>query len=174
MIAEITAKLIRRHPHVFGDTKVNSVGEVLENWEKLKAKERGGQAKPDKGVLGTLPPGLPALLQAATYQRRAARVGFDWPISAGCAPKCRRRLRKWRPWTRTTRRPWKRKWATCCAAVNWARWLKVDPESALRMANEKFAGRFKHMEAAAKAAGRALDSYNLEELDALWEAAKAA
>ena len=175
VIAEITAKLIRRHPHVFGDTKVNSVGEVLENWEKLKAKERGGQAKPDKGVLGTLPPGLPALLQAATYQRRAARVGFDWPDISGVRAKVQEEIEEVEAVDADDEAALEEEVGDLLfAAVNWARWLKVDPESALRMANEKFAGRFKHMEAAAKAAGRALDSYNLEELDALWEAAKAA
>ncbi|MCC7357907.1 MAG: nucleoside triphosphate pyrophosphohydrolase [Anaerolineales bacterium] len=175
VIAEITAKLIRRHPHVFGDTKVSSVGEVLENWEKLKAQERGGQAKPDKGVLGTLPPGLPALLQAATYQRRAARVGFDWPDIGGVRAKVQEEIDEVEAVDAEDTAALEEEVGDLLfAAVNWARWLKVDAESALRMANEKFAGRFRHMEAAAQAAGRALDSYNLQELDALWEAAKAA
>ena len=73
VIAGIRDKLIRRHPHVFGNTQVSGVGEVLENWEKLKAAERQAGAKPDKGALGTVPPALPALMQAATFQRRAAR-----------------------------------------------------------------------------------------------------
>lgn len=175
VVAGITAKLIRRHPHVFGDTKVHSVGEVLENWEKLKAQERGGQAKPDKGVLGTLPPGLPALLQAATYQRRAARVGFDWPDISGVRAKVEEELAEVEAVEADDSAALEEELGDLLfAAVNWARWLKVDPESALRQANTKFAGRFAHMEAAAKAAGRALDSYSLAELDALWEAAKAA
>jgi tetrapyrrole methylase family protein / MazG family protein len=175
VIAGLTAKLIRRHPHVFGDTKVNSVGEVLENWEKLKAKERGGQAKPDKGALGTLPPGLPALLQAATYQRRAARVGFDWPDISGVRAKLQEELAEVDAVEAEDTAALEEELGDVLfAVVNWARWLKIEPESALRQANTKFAKRFAHMEAVAKAAGRALDSYSLDELDGLWEAAKAA
>jgi len=175
VIAGLHAKLVRRHPHVFGDTKVNSVGEVLENWEKLKAAERGGQPKPDKGALGTLPPGLPALLQAATYQRRAARVGFDWPDVTGVRAKVAEEMEEIDAVEADDTAAQEEEVGDLLfAVVNWARWLKVEPESALRQANTKFARRFAHMEAAAKAAGRTLDGYPLAELDALWEAAKAA
>src|SRR4030095_16326369 len=87
VVAGINAKLVRRHPHVFGDVKVSGVGQVLENWEKLKAAERGGSAKPDKGTLGTVPPGLPALLWAGAAHRGAARTGFDWPDASGVRAK---------------------------------------------------------------------------------------
>jgi tetrapyrrole methylase family protein/MazG family protein len=173
VIAGLRAKLIRRHPHVFGDVKVNSVGQVLENWEKLKAVERGGAAKADKGALGSLPAGLPALLQAATYQRRAARVGFDWPDVTGVTAKVNEEIAE----VQASAAPAEREEEMgdlLFAVVNWARRLDVDPESALRRSNAKFVRRFSTMEAAARRQGRPLAEMNLAELDALWEASKSA
>jgi tetrapyrrole methylase family protein/MazG family protein len=175
VIAGIREKLIRRHPHVFGDTKVSGVGEVLVNWEKLKAAERGDSAKPDKGALGTVPPGLPALMQADTYQRRAARVGFDWPDVAGVRAKVQEELEEIAALGEDEAEAREAEMGDLLfAVVNWARWMAVEPESALRRANAKFAWRFAHLEAAAREQGRPLDSLTLAELDALWEAAKAA
>ncbi len=171
VIAGIQAKIVRRHPHVFGDLKVSGVGEVLENWEKLKAAERNGDEKPDKGALGTLPPGLPALMQADTYQRRAARVGFDWPDISGVKAKVLEELAELDRVT-DEKEVEDEVGDLLFAVVNLARWLKVDPEAALRAANAKFARRFAQVEAAAKAQGRDMKQMTLEELDALWEAAK--
>jgi tetrapyrrole methylase family protein/MazG family protein len=171
VIAGIHAKIIRRHPHVFGDVKVSGVGEVLENWEKLKAAERDGDARPDAGVLGTLPPGLPALVQAETYQRRAARVGFDWPDISGVMAKVREELAE----VEAAVQPEEREAEVgdlLFAVVNLARWLDVDPEAALRQANQRFAARFARMESAAQGEGRDLRALTLEEMDRLWEAAK--
>jgi tetrapyrrole methylase family protein/MazG family protein len=173
VIAGIGAKLIRRHPHVFGDVKVRGVADVLDNWEKLKAAERGQSAKPDKGTLGTVPRGLPALLQAVTYQRRAGRVGFDWPDITGVKAKVTEEILEVEASPAGDARE-EEIGDLLFAAVNWARWLEVEPETALRRANTKFARRFAHMEAAARAQGRPLAEMNLGELDALWEAAKRA
>jgi len=174
VIAGIREKLIRRHPHVFGDVRVSGVGEVLENWEKLKAKEKGDKAHADKGALGTLPPGLPALLQAATYQRRAARVGFDWPDITGVRAKLNEELDEIAAVPAADAEALEDELGDLLfAAVNWARWLKVDPESALRRANTKFARRFAHMEAAARERGQAMNTMTLDELEALWQQAKA-
>jgi len=177
VIAGIQAKIIRRHPHVFGDarTRVNGVGEVLANWEKLKAAERvaaGHSAeKPDKGVLGTVPPALPALMQADTYQHRAARVGFDWPDISGVKAKLHEEIAEVEaagegPETEAEIGD------LLFAVVNLARWLKVDPESALRSANAKFARRFRQVELAAQAQGKEMKQMSLEELDGLWNEAK--
>lgn len=175
VIAGIQAKIIRRHPHVFGDVKVNGVGDVLANWEKLKAAERAAAGKsaekPDKGALGTLPPGLPALMQAETYQQRAARVGFDWPDISGVHAKLHEEIAEIEqaaagPETEGEVGD------LLFAVVNLARWLKVDPEAALRAANAKFAKRFHHVELAAKAQGQDMKQMSLAELDELWEAAK--
>jgi tetrapyrrole methylase family protein/MazG family protein len=173
VIAGIRAKLVRRHPHVFGDVKVRGVGDVLDNWEKLKAAERGQAQKPDKGTLGSVPRGLPALLQAVTYQRRAGRVGFDWPDVNGVKAKLQEEIREVEASADGDARE-EEVGDMLFAAVNWARWLEVEPESALRRANTKFARRFAHMEAAAKAQARPLAEMSLAELDALWEASKAA
>ncbi len=174
VIAGIQEKIIHRHPHVFGDVKVNGVDDVLTNWEKLKAEERaanGNEAKPDKGALGTVPPGLPALLLADTYQRRAARVGFDWPDISGVRAKVEEEIREVENESEAEALE-DELGDLLFAVVNWARWLKVEPEAALRRANAKFAGRFARMEAEAKAQGRAMKEMSLEELDALWERAK--
>jgi tetrapyrrole methylase family protein/MazG family protein len=169
VIAGIQAKIIRRHPHVFGDVIVKGVGEVLENWEKLKATERG-ESKKDNGVLGSVPPGLPALLQADTYQRRAARVGFDWPDVSGVIAKVREEMAEIE--AASAEAVEDEVGDLLFAVVNWARWLEVEPESALRRANEKFAGRFAKVESAARALSQELRAMSLEELDQLWEAAK--
>ena len=171
VIAGIQAKIIRRHPHVFGDLKVSGVGEVLQNWEKLKAVERNGQEKPDRGALGTVPGALPALMQADTFQRRAARTGFDWPDIAGVKGKLREELAEIEN-VGTADELEDEMGDLLFAAVNYARWLKVDPESALRRANAKFAERFAKVEAAVKARGKEMKGMSLEELDQLWEAAK--
>ncbi|MGH2523543.1 MAG: nucleoside triphosphate pyrophosphohydrolase, partial [Anaerolineales bacterium] len=172
VIAGIQAKIIRRHPHVFGDLKVSGVSEVLENWEKLKAAERGHVARPDQLALGTAPPGLPALTQAETYQRRAARVGFDWPDVSGVKAKVHEELAE----VESARDAAEREDEVgdlLFAVVNLARWLDVDPEAALRRANTKFSERFAKVEAAARALGKEMAAMSLDELDQLWEAAKA-
>ncbi len=173
VIASIRAKIIRRHPHVFGETRVRGAAEVLTNWEKLKAEERelNGSRKPDKGALGSVPPGLPALAMADTYQRRAARVGFDWPDIGGVKAKVPEELAE----LEAAANPAEREDEVgdlLFAVVNLARWLEVDPETALRQANAKFAARFAAVETMAKAQGRAMTEMSLSELDQLWEAAK--
>ncbi len=172
VIAGLQAKLIRRHPHVFGDVKVSGVGQVLENWEKIKAAEREHHAKPDHGALGQAPPSLPALAQAAILQRRAARVGFDWPDISGVVAKVREEIAELEAATDPAERE-DELGDLLFAAVNWARWLEIDPESALRQANAKFRRRFAKVEAAAKEQGRALADMHLDELETLWQAAKA-
>jgi tetrapyrrole methylase family protein/MazG family protein len=173
VIAGIRTKLIRRHPHVFGETKVQGAAEVLVNWEKLKAEEReqNGDRKPDKGALGSVPPGLPALTLADTYQRRAARVGFDWPDLSGVKAKVQEELAELEAATGPEARE-DELGDLLFTVVNLARWLEVDPESALRQANTKFAARFAAVEAMAKAQGRALTQMSMTELDQLWETVK--
>jgi tetrapyrrole methylase family protein/MazG family protein len=170
VVAGIQAKIIRRHPHVFGDLKVSGVQEVLENWEKLKASERDGEAKPDKGALGTVPPGLPALAQADTYQRRAARVGFDWPDISGVKAKVQEEIAEVEAAAPEDREA--EVGDLIFAVVNWARWLDVDPESALRRANTRFAERFARMEAITRTQGKDMRTMTLQALDQLWEQAK--
>jgi tetrapyrrole methylase family protein/MazG family protein len=174
VIAHIDAKLKRRHPHVFGDTVVNNLDELFANWERIKASERKSKAEEGAAhpsVLDGITPALPALAQAQAYQKRARRVGFDWPEIDGVVAKVEEEIGE----IRTAEGPDEiaaEVGDLLFAVVNWARWLKVDAETVLREANERFAMRFRSVEAGARAQGRELSAMTLEEMDALWEAAK--
>jgi tetrapyrrole methylase family protein/MazG family protein len=170
VIANIQEKIVRRHPHVFGGVRVADVEHVLHNWEALKAAEREHEGE-GKGLLGGVPLGLPALSQAAEIQERVKRVGFDWPEMEGVLAKVIEELEEvgqaTEPVTQTAEMG-----DLLFAVVNYARWLGVDPEAALREANLRFRHRFAKLEMAAKAEGRDLSVMSLEEMDALWDAAK--
>jgi tetrapyrrole methylase family protein/MazG family protein len=166
----IHTKIVYRHPHVFGDVAVHDAGDVLQNWERLKAQERQVAGKTEAGLLDGLPAALPALAQAAQYQKRSARVGFDWPDVKGPLDKLAEEIEE-------VRQSHGAQTADeigdlLFSVVNLARWYKVDPESALRETNLRFKRRFGYVEAAARAASRPLTDYSLEELDALWEEGK--
>jgi tetrapyrrole methylase family protein/MazG family protein len=163
-------KLVRRHPHVFGEVEVGGVGEVLTNWEKLKEQERG-KKKDGKGLLDGLPAALPALTQAQEYQDRAARVGFDWPEIEGVLDKIAEEIREVKA-TENPERLAEELGDLLFALVNLARWKKVEAESALRAANMKFKNRFGYVEQNAKAGGRNLSELSLEEMELFWKGAK--
>jgi tetrapyrrole methylase family protein/MazG family protein len=163
-------KIIRRHPHVFGDVKLDGVDGVLLNWEKLKEKERGGK-KEDKGLLDGVPSILPALNQAQEYQDRAARVGFDWPEIEGVLDKIREEIEEIKQ-AQNLEEVTSELGDLFFVLVNLARWRKVDAESALREANLKFKKRFGYVEKSAKGQGRNLSDMTLEEMDAFWNEAK--
>ncbi|MBL8063849.1 MAG: nucleoside triphosphate pyrophosphohydrolase [Anaerolineales bacterium] len=170
VVKHIYDKIVRRHPHVFGDLKLDSVDGVLQNWEKLKEKERGGK-KEDKGILDGVPAALPALSQSQEYQERAARVGFDWPEIEGVLDKIREEIEE----IKTAQNPEQVKGELgdlFFVLVNLARWRDVDAESALREANLKFKRRFAHVEKSAKGLGRNLSDMTLEEMDSYWNEAK--
>ena len=170
VIKGIYDKIIRRHPHVFGDAKVASVQGVLANWEKLKEKERK-QAEQPKGLLDGVPAALPALNQAQEYQDRAARVGFDWPEIEGVLDKISEEIREVQEATNENQLE-AELGDLFFALVNLARWKKVDAESALRGTNMKFKKRFAYIEQGAKQQGRELSSLSLDEMEALWQEAK--
>lgn len=170
VIAHIDAKLKRRHPHVFGDVKVSGAAEVTVNWEEIKREERNHADH--RSMLDGVPKTLPALSQAQDYQNRVARVGFDWPDIEGVRRKIAEELRE----LEQAQTPEEREGEMgdlLFAAVNLARWLGIDAESALRRANARFARRFAEMERRCAEAGRSLADLTPEEQDALWEAAKA-
>ncbi len=170
VIAGIQHKIVHRHPHVFGEVHVDDVGEVLHNWERLKASEREEEGN-DKGLLDGIPTGLPALAQAAEIQDRVVRVGFDWPSIDGVLEKIGEELREVQE-AGTPEEKASELGDLLFAVVNYARWLEVNPETALREANLRFRRRFKRLEHKAKAQGRELDHMTLDEMDALWEASK--
>ncbi|MCB0103696.1 MAG: nucleoside triphosphate pyrophosphohydrolase [Anaerolineales bacterium] len=163
-------KIVRRHPHVFGDLELDGVDGVLQNWEKLKEKERKGN-KEDKGILDGVASALPALNQAQEYQDRAARVGFDWPEIEDVLDKVREEIEEVK--TAENAEQVKEELGDLFfVLVNLARWRDVDAEAALREANQKFKRRFAHIEKNAKAQGRNLSDMTLEEMDALWDESK--
>ena len=170
VVQGIHSKIVRRHPHVFGDLELDGVDGVLVNWEKLKEKERG-KKKEDKGILDGVPISLPALSQAQEYQDRATRVGFDWPEIEGVLDKIAEEIEEVRQATDETELT-SELGDLLFALVNLARWKKVDAESALRGTNMKFKKRFGYVEKGAKAQGRDLSSLTLAEMDALWNEAK--
>lgn len=170
VVKQVYDKIVRRHPHVFGDVKLDGVDGVLANWEKLKEKERGGK-KEDKGILDGVPVSLPALSQAQEYQDRAARVGFDWRDVDGVLDKIREEIEEIRN-AENIERVTGELGDLFFALVNLARWRGVDAESALRETNLKFKRRFAHLESRAKAQRGSLSAMTLEEMDALWDEAK--
>jgi len=170
VIKHIYDKIIRRHPHVFGDVKLDGVKGVLQNWEKLKEQERG-KKKQGKGLLDGVPAALPALTQAQEYQDRAARVGFDWPEIEGVLDKVKEEIEEIKK-AEDLEEVTDELGDLFFVLVNLARWRKVDAESALRAANLKFKKRFAYVEKGAKAQGRSLSDMTLEEMDVLWNEAK--
>jgi tetrapyrrole methylase family protein/MazG family protein len=153
----ITAKLIRRHPHVFDDVTVGSAAEVLVNWERIKAEEKG-----EHGLEHDIPSSLPALARAAKVQRRAAGVGFDWRTTEAAMAKVREELDELASAPPEGSEDELGDVLFAVAALG--RRLNVDPESALRKATARFAERFERMRAAAAADGVAVDSLSDEEL----------
>ena len=170
VIQGIHSKIVRRHPHVFGDLKLDGVDGVLANWEKLKEQERG-KKKEDKGMLDGVPIALPALSQAQEYQDRAARVGFDWPEIEGVLDKVKEEIEEIKN-AETDFELASEIGDLFFALVNVARWKKVDSESVLRGTNAKFKKRFAYVEEGAKRQGRNLSDLTLEEMEALWNEAK--
>ncbi len=162
----VREKLVRRHPHVFGDVTVSGADEVVRNWEALKAREYGRESALD-GVQRS----LPALQWAWSLQRRAANVGFDWPDVDGVLEKVREELEELREAPTVEARE-AEFGDLLFTLVNVARKLGINPEDALRGSTGRFEARFRHMEQAARADGKALTDLPIEELDRYWEAAK--
>ena len=166
VIDSISDKMVRRHPHVFGDTERTDETAAQVGWEQIKAKERAGRK--ETGALAGVALGLPALLRAEKLQKRAARVGFDWPDADGPRAKVAEEIDEIASAPDDAARA-EEFGDLLFALVNWARHMKIDPEAALRAANSKFERRFAAMEAEA---GEAFAGLGLEEKETLWEKAK--
>ena len=176
----IVDKMVRRHPHVFGDARIDDPAELKRRWEAEKARERAAKAGPDDGANGATPPSaldgvagaLPALVRAAKLQSRAARVGFDWPDAAPVRAKVLEELDE----VAAASGPDEVEdelGDLLFSVVNLARHLGADPEAALRRACRKFERRFRAVERLARERGAAPDALDLAGLDALWDEAKA-
>ncbi|MEK0084751.1 nucleoside triphosphate pyrophosphohydrolase [Benzoatithermus flavus] len=175
----IADKMIARHPHVFGSDEVADSAALMGIWEERKARERAAKAQArgaDASVLADVPVALPALTRALKLQKRAARVGFDWGEAAPVLSKLREELDELE--TALAEAVSKDELALelgdlLFSVVNLARHLQLDPEAALRATNAKFERRFRRIEAAAARQGRPVGSLTLDELEALWQQAKA-
>ena len=174
----IADKLVRRHPHVFGNVDAKDTATVLRNWEQIKQSEHRKEAR--HSALDGVPAALPGLIKAQRTQEKAARVGFDWKDAKGPLAKIKEELGELeaeiaaRPSDRPcdSDRVKEELGDLLFSATNLARHLKVDAESALAGTTEKFARRFRTVEAGAKAEGRNLKDMTLAEMDALWDKAK--
>lgn len=170
----IREKLVRRHPHVFGEAAgVDSADKVATQWDAIKKTEKGGQAE-DLGALGEIPRHLPALLKALKISQRAVKAGFEWPHLKGVAAKVREELEEFEVEAeRNDLAAAERELGDLLfSVVNLARYLKIDPERALAGTNARFSARFRAMEALSKAEGKPFAGRPLEEMEALWAEAK--
>ncbi|MGB6430580.1 MAG: nucleoside triphosphate pyrophosphohydrolase [Candidatus Acidiferrales bacterium] len=187
LIERVHAKMVRRHPHVFGDVRARTSGEVLKKWEQLKAEERREErdAESELGhetassILDGVSTGLPALIEAQQLTRRAANVGFDWPRVEGILEKLAEETTELRAalsspdMARRSHETEDEVGDLLFVVVNLARFLGLDSELALKRASRKFKARFQMMEEFARETGRPLADFSADDLEALWERAKA-
>ena len=201
VLDRLSGKLINRHPHVFGDAKADTSAEVKRNWEAIKVEERkkasGGGQDEKRSILAGVSAAMPSLLEASKLSSRAAQAGFDWPDVEGLFDKLREETVELREELKEFPAPGPRPQGRGVAGsgrttipeelqsrleeevgdlffvlVNIARYLSVDPESALRKTNRKFKRRFQWMEDRLHATGRSADQASMEELESLWQQAK--
>ena len=178
----ISSKLVSRHPHVFGDTDAKTAEKVLQNWETIKAQERDKKAAKDGpqatvSALDGIALGLPALTRAEKLQKRAARVGFEWHTIDGVLEKFVEEIEEIR--VEIKKSPQNKEHLAgeigdlLFVVANLARWLKIDPEEALRRTNTKFDRRFREVERRLAEKNKKPEQSNLEEMDKIWDDIKA-
>jgi len=184
VIREIHDKMIRRHPHVFGESHAKDSAEVLRNWEQIKAEERradekwgnpkGGGVPKQASLLDGVSRALPATLEGFQLTRKASRIGFDWEDAIGVFEKMQEETKELRAALadRDQLRMEEELGDLLFAAVNLSRFLKIDPEIALKKANAKFTRRFRTMEGLARKSGGEFKDLPREQMEALWDAAK--
>ena len=168
----IAAKIVLRHPHVFGEVTVDGVEQVLTNWETIKADERAERGKSHEGAFGGVARALPALPGSREIQERASALGWDWDAIEGVWEKVAEELDELRGAT-TDEERLHEMGDVLFALVNVARWMKLDPEEALRTANHRWIARYRLVEALASERGVDLTSLSLAEKDVLWDEVKA-
>ena len=169
----LTEKLIRRHPHVFGDVEVDSSGQVLRNWEAIKQTEKGKSE--NRSAIDGVPAALPALLKAQRIQSKAARVGFDWEDATGATEKIEEELVELKEAVASgdKQKMTDEMGDLLFSAVNYCRFIDVDAENALEGTSKKFARRFREVERRIRGQGRLLKDCTLAEMDAVWDMVKA-
>jgi len=164
----ICEKLIHRHPHIYGDVKVKDEAEVKQNWEKLKLKEG------KKSVLEGVPKSLPALVKASRIQEKVAGVGFDWEASHQVWEKVEEELKEFKAEVANSNQDAMENefGDVLFSMINYARFLKINPENALEKTNKKFTKRFQYLESKANVLNKSLSEMTLAEMDVFWEEAK--
>ena len=173
----IAKKLILRHPHVFGEAKLESAADVLDNWDTLKANERKASGKIEKtkgSILDEVPVHFPALLEGLKLTKKAAKAGFDWKETAHVFDKLHEEVGELQQAmeTRDAGEISEELGDLLFVVVNLARRLDVEPETALKKTNRKFRSRFKYIEEELKRQGKSIEAASLEEMDTLWDQAK--
>lgn len=170
----ICDKLVSRHPHIYGDVKVENEEDVKQNWEKLKLKENG-----NKSVLGGVPNSLPALVKAMRVQEKARGVGFDWEEKSQVWAKVEEEMQEFKEHFDTEKeekidaKEAESEFGDLLfSLVNYARFIDINPETALERTNKKFIKRFQYLESKAKDLGKPLSDMTLAEMDIFWEEAK--
>ncbi|MDZ4671161.1 MAG: nucleoside triphosphate pyrophosphohydrolase [Phototrophicales bacterium] len=178
VLRHINTKMIRRHPHVWkpasGEVTVENADQVVTNWEAIKASEKADKSAEFESMLAGVPKGMPALMVATQYQDRMARVGFDWADPQGVVDKVREELAEVLE-AQTENDPahlMEEVGDLFFVLVNWARWMKIDPESALKKANEKVYRRFEFVEKRVAESHKPFTDYTLDELDKFWDEGK--
>ncbi|QOR34517.1 nucleoside triphosphate pyrophosphohydrolase [Clostridium sp. 'deep sea'] len=171
VIKSINEKMIRRHPHVFADKIVNNTSEVLHNWEQIKMKEKSSKQNGPIGLLDNVTVTLPALMQAAKVQEKAARVGFDWDDISQVWDKLFEEINELQEAKGDTEKA-EELGDVLFAVVNLSRFMDVDSEVALLQTVQKFKRRFKYIEKQVELSGKQITEFTLSELDAFWEEAK--
>lgn len=191
VVQAISDKLVRRHPHVFGDDDLKTDSEIKGMWERIKQEEKTAKNNSEPAntsILDDIPVGLPALTRAVKLQNKAAKVGFDWPDASFVFDKIEEELQEVREAYSDAQQEGRDKGKELSAfsqeklteeigdlmfvITNLARHMKIDPEHAARGANNKFCSRFSYIEQELERTGRSLDEASLEEMDALWDEAK--
>jgi len=178
-LLKVNEKLIRRHPHVFGDVKVKDSAEILDNWTKIKVEQEG--RKPKDSILDDVSSAIPQMDRAYALQKKASKAGFDWQDREGVIKKIKEELDEARVASNAAgenasgavlNRLEEELGDLLFSVINLCRFLKVDPSVALRRTNSKFVSRFKHVEKMMKETGQEMRGENLEIMDKYWEEAK--
>ncbi len=174
VINSLCEKMIRRHPHIYGDVKAETSEQVKQNWEQIKLKEKDGKA--EKTVLGGVPNSMPALVKAYRIQEKAAAVGFDWDKKEDVWEKVLEELKEFKDETEATdvkKEKVEGEFGDLIfALINYARFEGINAEDALDRTNKKFVTRFNYLEAQAKKSGKQLADMTLAEMDVYWNEAK--
>jgi len=163
----ICEKLIRRHPHIYGDVNADDADTVKRNWEQIKQAESKGV----KSVLSGVPNSMPSLVKAMRMQEKAAQVGFDWPSKENVWDKVEEELQEFKEAEGKAKT--EEFGDLLFSMVNYARWQEINPDDALEQTNRKFKQRFEAIEDHAKRNGMKLEQMSLEEMEAIWQKAKA-